>query len=130
MTARALPPDAGSVEKQPWSRARAVPAHDTVVGSGDTADVAIMMVEAEATTETITLVADGAQAPTEDVVASGLEAAKPEEISLPALTDCLGQETCERRVAQCQETAGGDPVGDVVEALGPEVGEVLQHRLP
>ena len=48
-----------------------------VVGSGDTADVAIMMVEAEATTETITLVADGAQAPTEDVVASGLEAAKP-----------------------------------------------------
>ena len=48
-----------------------------VVGSGDTADVAIMMVEAEATTETITLVAGGAQAPTEDVVASGLEAAKP-----------------------------------------------------
>jgi polyribonucleotide nucleotidyltransferase len=40
-------------------------------------DVAIMMVEAEATTETITLVAEGAQAPTEDVVASGLEAAKP-----------------------------------------------------
>ena len=48
-----------------------------VVGSGDTADVAIMMVEAEATTETIKLVAGGAQAPTEDVVASGLEAAKP-----------------------------------------------------
>jgi polyribonucleotide nucleotidyltransferase len=40
-------------------------------------DVAIMMVEAEATTETIALVAGGAQAPTEDVVASGLEAAKP-----------------------------------------------------
>ena len=40
-------------------------------------DVAIMMVEAEATTETINLVAGGAQAPTEDVVASGLEAAKP-----------------------------------------------------
>ena len=36
-----------------------------------------MMVEAEATTETINLVAGGAQAPTEDVVASGLEAAKP-----------------------------------------------------
>jgi polyribonucleotide nucleotidyltransferase len=48
-----------------------------VVGSGDFSDVAIMMVEAEATTETITLVAEGAQAPTEDVVASGLEAAKP-----------------------------------------------------
>jgi polyribonucleotide nucleotidyltransferase len=36
-----------------------------------------MMVEAEATTETINLVAEGAQAPTEDVVAAGLEAAKP-----------------------------------------------------
>jgi polyribonucleotide nucleotidyltransferase len=40
-------------------------------------DVAIMMVEAEATTETIELVAGGAQAPTEQVVAQGLEAAKP-----------------------------------------------------
>jgi polyribonucleotide nucleotidyltransferase len=40
-------------------------------------DVAIMMVEAEATTSTIQLVADGAQAPTEEIVAEGLEAAKP-----------------------------------------------------
>jgi polyribonucleotide nucleotidyltransferase len=40
-------------------------------------DVAIMMVEAEATVHTIELVAGGAQAPTEDVVAQGLEAAKP-----------------------------------------------------
>ncbi|MCF7550072.1 polyribonucleotide nucleotidyltransferase [Pseudonocardia sp. WMMC193] len=40
-------------------------------------DVAIMMVEAEATTETIELVAGGAQAPTEEIVAQGLEAAKP-----------------------------------------------------
>ncbi|MBC8090937.1 MAG: polyribonucleotide nucleotidyltransferase [Pseudonocardia sp.] len=40
-------------------------------------DVAIMMVEAEATVETNTLVAGGAQAPTEEVVAAGLEAAKP-----------------------------------------------------
>jgi polyribonucleotide nucleotidyltransferase len=39
-------------------------------------DVAIMMVEAEATTETVDLVASGAQAPTEAVVAEGLEAAK------------------------------------------------------
>jgi polyribonucleotide nucleotidyltransferase len=43
----------------------------------DGGDVAIMMVEAEATEHTIELVAAGAQAPTEDVVASGLEAAKP-----------------------------------------------------
>ena len=39
-------------------------------------DVAIMMVEAEATDATIDLVAGGATAPTEDVVAQGLEAAK------------------------------------------------------
>jgi polyribonucleotide nucleotidyltransferase len=48
-----------------------------VVGDGPNADVAIMMVEAEATTETNELVAGGAQAPTEEVVAAGLEAAKP-----------------------------------------------------
>ena len=39
-------------------------------------DVAIMMVEAEATEVTIELVQGGAQAPTEEVVAEGLEAAK------------------------------------------------------
>jgi polyribonucleotide nucleotidyltransferase len=39
-------------------------------------DVAIMMVEAEATVATIDLVRDGAQAPTEEVVAEGLEASK------------------------------------------------------
>ncbi|WP_433869681.1 polyribonucleotide nucleotidyltransferase [Saccharopolyspora sp. CA-218241] len=40
-------------------------------------DVAIMMVEAEATEQTVELVDGGAQAPTEEVVAAGLEAAKP-----------------------------------------------------
>ncbi len=43
-------------------------------------DVAIMMVEAESTPSTLKLIADadsGAVAPTEDVVAEGLEAAKP-----------------------------------------------------
>ncbi len=40
-------------------------------------DVAIMMVEAEATEATVELVAGGATAPTEEVVAQGLEAAKP-----------------------------------------------------
>jgi polyribonucleotide nucleotidyltransferase len=40
-------------------------------------DVAIMMVEAEATSKTIELVKDGAGAPTEEIVAEGLEAAKP-----------------------------------------------------
>ncbi|KAA1251066.1 polyribonucleotide nucleotidyltransferase [Mycobacterium simiae] len=40
-------------------------------------DVAIMMVEAEATEKVIELVTGGAGAPTESVVAQGLEAAKP-----------------------------------------------------
>ncbi|MEV7226424.1 MULTISPECIES: polyribonucleotide nucleotidyltransferase [Polymorphospora] len=40
-------------------------------------DVAIMMVEAEATEHTVALVAGGAPAPTEEVVAAGLEASKP-----------------------------------------------------
>ncbi|MGZ4449360.1 MAG: polyribonucleotide nucleotidyltransferase [Nocardioides sp.] len=43
----------------------------------ETGDVAIMMVEAEATEQTWTLVQNGVQAPTEEVVAGGLDAAKP-----------------------------------------------------
>ncbi|GAB3197304.1 polyribonucleotide nucleotidyltransferase [Nocardioides hungaricus] len=43
----------------------------------ETGDVAIMMVEAEATERTIELVHGGATAPTEEVVAGGLDAAKP-----------------------------------------------------
>ena len=43
----------------------------------DTGDVAIMMVEAEATEQTWTLVQSGTQAPTEAIVAGGLDAAKP-----------------------------------------------------
>ncbi|OBF22851.1 polyribonucleotide nucleotidyltransferase [Mycobacterium kubicae] len=48
-----------------------------IVGEGDQKDVAIMMVEAEATEHVIDLIDGGAQAPTEGVVAEGLEAAKP-----------------------------------------------------
>ncbi len=48
-----------------------------MVSAGPDSDVAIMMVEAEATEAVIELVAGGAQAPTEEVVAAGLEAAKP-----------------------------------------------------
>jgi polyribonucleotide nucleotidyltransferase len=42
-----------------------------------TEDVAIMMVEAEATENSLDLIEAGAKAPDEDVVAAGLEAAKP-----------------------------------------------------
>src|SRR4051794_23502255 len=43
----------------------------------ETGDVAIMMVEAEATEQTWDLVRSGKQAPTEEIVAGGLDAAKP-----------------------------------------------------
>ena len=43
----------------------------------ETGDVAIMMVEAEATEQTWNLVQCGVQAPTEEIVAGGLDAAKP-----------------------------------------------------
>ena len=52
---------------------------DMVVAGRVTADddVAIMMVEAEATVQTINLIKGGAAAPTEEIVAQGLEASKP-----------------------------------------------------
>jgi polyribonucleotide nucleotidyltransferase len=51
---------------------------DMVVAGRVTADdVAIMMVEAEATVKTIELIKDGAVTPTEEIVGQGLEAAKP-----------------------------------------------------
>ncbi|MCV7047726.1 polyribonucleotide nucleotidyltransferase [Mycobacterium frederiksbergense] len=61
-------------------------------------DVAIMMVEAEATDRVIELVAGGAGAPTEAVVAEGLEAAKPFIAAL-----CTAQE--ELHAAAGKETA-------------------------
>jgi polyribonucleotide nucleotidyltransferase len=48
-----------------------------VAGRVHDGDVAIMMVEAEATENVVELIDGGAQAPTETVVAQGLEAAKP-----------------------------------------------------
>ena len=48
-----------------------------VTESDGSGDVAIMMVEAEATEATVELIAGGAKAPTEEVVAEGLDAAKP-----------------------------------------------------
>ena len=70
-----------------------------VSGSGADADVAIMMVEAEATETVLEKVAGGAQAPTEEVVAGGLEAAKPFIAELcaaqSALAAAAGKETRE-----------------------------------
>src|SRR6202012_1590678 len=76
---------------------------DMVVAGRKTADdVAIMMVEAEATENVIELVAGGAGAPTESVVAQGLEAAKPFIAALctaqQELYDAVGKETAEKPV--------------------------------
>lgn len=57
----------------------------------DSDDIAIMMVEAEATDNVIELVAGGAAAPTETVVAEGLEAAKP---FIAALCDAQAELAC------------------------------------
>jgi polyribonucleotide nucleotidyltransferase len=56
-------------------------------------DVAIMMVEAEATENVIELIHGGAQAPTETVVAEGLEAAKPFIATLCAAQQELAEAT-------------------------------------
>ena len=70
-----------------------------IVGGADKNDIAIMMVEAEATDNVIELVAGGAGAPTESVVAQGLEAAKPFIAALctaqQELHDAAGKETAE-----------------------------------
>ncbi|MGH3996928.1 MAG: polyribonucleotide nucleotidyltransferase, partial [Pseudonocardiaceae bacterium] len=97
-----------------------------VVGEGTNSDVAIMMVEAEATEAAVGLVAVGAQAPTEEVVAAGLEAAKP---FIHAL--CQAQ----RELAQ----AAGSPAlefptfvayePDVIEAVRDAVGGELAQAL-
>jgi len=66
-----------------------------IVGSDANSDVAIMMVEAEATENVIELIDDGAQAPTETIVAEGLEAAKP-----PIAALCAAQRELADRAAK------------------------------
>lgn len=81
-------------------------------------DVAIMMVEAEATENTIELIAGGATAPTEGVVADGLEAAKPFIRSL-----CIAQQ-------QLADVAA-KPTGDypVFPAYQPDAFEAVSEAV-
>jgi len=92
-----------------------------VVGAHEgTPDVAIMMVEAEATVNVIELIGGGAQAPTEGVVAQGLEAAKPFIAALCAaqqeLADAASKPTGEFPVFP----AYGDDVYHAVSALAAD----------
>jgi len=89
-------------------------------------DVAIMMVEAEATAKTIELVKGGATAPTEDVVAAGLEASK---VFIREL--CRAQS---QLAAAAAKPTGEFPVfldyqDDVFEALSAAVTEELAQAL-
>ena len=94
-----------------------------VVADGD---VAIMMVEAEATDNVIELVAGGAGAPTEAVVAEGLEAAKPFIAVL-----CKAQQ--ELAAAAGKETADyplfPDYADDVYHAVASAAGDDLAQAL-
>ncbi|MEU9106647.1 polyribonucleotide nucleotidyltransferase [Streptomyces xanthophaeus] len=93
----------------------------------DDGDVAIMMVEAEATEKTIALVKGGAEAPTEEVVAAGLDAAKP---FIKVL--CKAQADLAAKAAKAAKPEGEFPVfldyqDDVYEALAAAVkGELSQ----
>ena len=95
----------------------------------DDGDVAIMMVEAESTPRTLRLLADessGAVGPTEDIVAAGLEAAKP---FIKAL--CEGQRQVAAHAAKevVEFPVFGDYQQDVYDALAGEVTDDLAKAL-
>jgi polyribonucleotide nucleotidyltransferase len=95
----------------------------------ETGDVAIMMVEAESTPSTLRLIADsgsGAVAPTEETVASGLEAAKP---FIKLLVE--GQLEIARHAAKAtaEYPVFADYGDDVFAALEAEVGADLAQAL-
>jgi polyribonucleotide nucleotidyltransferase len=89
-------------------------------------DVAIMMVEAEATEATVELVAGGAQAPTEEIVAAGLEAAKPFIRTLCAaqqqLAEVAGKQTVEFPTFPAHQP---DALEAVREAVADELARAL-----
>jgi polyribonucleotide nucleotidyltransferase len=89
-------------------------------------DVAIMMVEAEATENTIELIAGGATRPTEEVVAEGLEAAKPFIAEL-----CRAQSELAKVAAKptAEFPVFLDYHDDVFEAVSAEVSEPLAQAL-
>ncbi|WP_163510249.1 polyribonucleotide nucleotidyltransferase [Fodinicola acaciae] len=89
-------------------------------------DVAIMMVEAEATAGAYGLVQGGAQAPTEEIVAAGLEAAKPAIKSL-----CQAQSELAKLAAKptADFPVFPDYTDDVYEAVAKIVTDKLADAL-
>jgi polyribonucleotide nucleotidyltransferase len=97
-------------------------------GAGEP-DVAIMMVEAEATENVIELIGGGAQAPTESVVAQGLEAAKPFIAALCAaqqeLADASGASAKPSSEYPVFPDYGDDVYGSVSSAATDELSAAL-----
>ncbi|RAG86567.1 polyribonucleotide nucleotidyltransferase [Streptacidiphilus pinicola] len=89
-------------------------------------DVAIMMVEAEATTKTIELVKGGAVAPTEEVVAEGLEASKP---FIKELCRAQAELAAHSAKATAEFPVFLDYQDDVLEALTAAVKDELAQAL-
>jgi polyribonucleotide nucleotidyltransferase len=96
-------------------------------------DVAIMMVEAESTPETLKLLAEsgnGAVAPTEDTVAEGLDAAKPFIRALCEAQQRLAAESAEAEgTAHAEYPVFVDYAEDVYDAVAREVSEELTQAL-
>jgi polyribonucleotide nucleotidyltransferase len=95
----------------------------------DDGDVAIMMVEAESTPRTLVLLADpgsGAVSPTEEVVAAGLEAAKP---FIKALCEAQGQVAAAAATQTAEFPLFADYEQDVYDAVAAEVSGDLARVL-
>jgi polyribonucleotide nucleotidyltransferase len=96
---------------------------------GGAGDVAIMMVEAESTPQTLKLLADeasGAVAPTEDTVAEGLEAAKP---FIRILCETQAQVAAAAGKATAEYPIFVDYGEDVYEAVARQVSAELAQAL-
>ena len=94
--------------------------------------MAIMMVEAESTPETLKLLADeasGAVAPTEETVAEGLEAAKPFIRVLCEAQQRLAAEVAGDGAAAAEYPVFIDYAEDVYEAVAREVTDELSQAL-
>jgi polyribonucleotide nucleotidyltransferase len=92
----------------------------------DSGDVAIMMVEAEATEGSIELIAGGATRPTEEVVAEGLEAAKP---FIAELCRAQGELAKVATKAAVEFPLFPDYSDEVLAAVAAAVGEPLASAL-
>jgi polyribonucleotide nucleotidyltransferase len=92
--------------------------------SGD--DVAIMMVEAEATSETIELIKDGAVVPTEEIVGEGLDAAKP---FIRALCDAQAKLAAVAAKPTAEFPVYLDYQADAYDAVYAEVSKTLAEAL-